>query len=936
MKRKKLLSLIFLSLVMCICCVLGFTMKPTTASADTTPKYTVTFSYTNNKIVSNVGNNSTTKYRSGTNVTSASVLDNDGSNMTFRIYAYGTDSSGTKIMSNGGWIGSSTVNISFNSTYTDHTITVKDSSGKEIKKVTKATSIQLTGLTHGSTYNVSYLGFGLGTGSATLMTRYELTATFSFKVDLQNPTISGASTTMYDVMSNQPITITGNDVGSGVEFIYKKRYDDDSYTKLVGSSTKIYLDNGPGLYQFYAQDYSGRTSAVYYAYYDGIAPVGAVYNSSGTQITSSHYNGAFSYNATDEGFGINYCQYKTPGTSSWQTYSRGSTIAATAANGLYTFRTHDLLGNTSEETTLYLDTVDPTGKVYANSTLLSSGGKTSASSLYYSASDTGGLAACYVKVPGSSSYVEYVNGSSLTTSGQYSFYCVDLAGNTSSTYTVLMDHDAPILSCDEGEFGSTLNTGFTIRATDAHSGFTLYYKMPNSTSYVSASSSSVFFPVTNADGIYYFYAVDALGNRTATYTITLSVALPAVTISTVSNSNAKYISWTGSNYTVTLNGNAYTKGTHITTEGNYTVVVTDNTTGRSNTFTFTIDHYYKYEKTIAPTCTAQGYSIYKCISCGLTKSTDYVPALGHDYKATTHPPTCTAQGYTVYVCKVCDYTYTGDIVPAKGHSYNRETISPTCTSQGYTVSTCTACGYSYTSDYVSALGHNYVATSFGATCTEKGGMQYVCARCGDNYIVYTSSALGHSFYEERVIETCETDGYLNHICTECGYSYKTDEVKAYGHEYETSLLYHATCEHDGEREFRCKNCGKYSIKIVPSHGHEYGITEEVLENGTKRIYKCETCGDEYVQYVGDQYQMVSNYVEYLFDEYSPYMVTVFLITAGVWSIAMGIAIILAYRNEDKLKARKMVINYVIGLVTIFAILVAAPYLVRGIAYLVAH
>ena len=82
--------------------------------------------------------------------------------------------------------------------------------------------------------------------------------------------------------------------------------------------------------------------------------------------------------------------------------------------------------------------------------------------------------------------------------------------------------------------------------------------------------------------------------------------------------------------------------------------------------------------------------------------------------------------------------------------------------------------------------------------------------------------------------------------------------------------------------------------------------------------------------------MISNYVEYLFDEYAPYMVTIFLVTAGVWSLAMGIAAIIAYRNEDKLKARKMVVNYLIGLVVIFAILVAAPYLVRGVAYLVAH
>ena len=49
---------------------------------------------------------------------------------------------------------------------------------------------------------------------------------------------------------------------------------------------------------------------------------------------------------------------------------------------------------------------------------------------------------------------------------------------------------------------------------------------------------------------------------------------------------------------------------------------------------------------------------------------------------------------------------------------------------------------------------------------------------------------------------------------------------------------------------------------------------------------------------------------------------------------MGIMIIIAHRNEEKEKAKRMLVNYLIGLVVIFGILVAAPYLVRGIAVLV--
>lgn len=102
-----------------------------------------------------------------------------------------------------------------------------------------------------------------------------------------------------------------------------------------------------------------------------------------------------------------------------------------------------------------------------------------------------------------------------------------------------------------------------------------------------------------------------------------------------------------------------------------------------------------------------------------------------------------------------------------------------------------------------------------------------------------------------------------------------------------------------------------------------------------RTYSCSICGHSYTQDLGDQYEEVSNYVEYLFRQYAPYMWWVFLAVAGVWSIAMGIAIIVANKNEDKQKAKKMLVNYVIGLVVIAAILIACPYLVRGIAALIA-
>ena len=938
MRIKKRLKIIGLLLVVLIACLVGvFSINaPTTAEAATTKKFNVQFDYVNNKIVSTLGNHTTTKYRSGNNVTSASVLNHVGKSMTFRIYMYGDDYSGTATLNDGGYFNSTTANISLSSTYTDHTITIKNSSGTQIHKATATTSTTVTGLANGQTYSVEILCFGIGTGT-TIMTRYETTATFTFTVDTTAPTLSGASTTKYDVMSNEPVKVTGSDTGSGVKYIYKKGPNDDSYyiDSIYGTGT-VYLDDPPGMYEFYVMDNAYNTSPIYYVYYDAVAPIGTIYNSSGTAITATHYNDAFYYKATDEGFGVSYHQYKTPGASSWSNYTAGTTIAKTATNGTYTFRTIDLLGNVSEEVSIYLDTVAPTGKVYANSAVLSSGGKTNASSIYYTATDTGGIAACYVKAPGSSSYVEYDNSAAITVSGSYSFYSVDHAGNQSSVYTVLMDHDAPVLSCDETEFSDTIGSGFTVRCSDALSGFTFYYKMPNQSTYSSTTSSAVFFPVTLSDGKYYFYAVDALGNTSATVWVELSVDVPSATITKSDTDNKVKATWGDSNVEATLNGIDYVSGTWVSEEGDYTLTLTNTTTGRTAKYTFTIGHYYKCTGTVAPTCTEQGYSIYECISCDSSYYSDFIPANGHTYNETKFNPTCTEQGYTIYVCSVCDYTYIGNYVPAKGHSYEREIVEPTCIERGYTVSTCKDCGYSYTSDYVSPLGHNYVSTDFDATCTEKGGTHYVCTRCGDEYTIYTASELGHHYYTELVEPSCEEEGYIMHQCTECEYEYKTDIKNALGHSYVTWVSSVPDCHHDGSRVHKCQTCGNEYYKTIPCKGHSYAITDAETENGTKRTYACETCGDEYVQYLGDQYVMVSNFVDDLIEQYAPYMFMIFLATAGVWSVAMGVAIILAYKAEDRQKSKRMVKNYCIGLIVIFAILVACPYLVKGIAYLVAH
>lgn len=185
------------------------------------------------------------------------------------------------------------------------------------------------------------------------------------------------------------------------------------------------------------------------------------------------------------------------------------------------------------------------------------------------------------------------------------------------------------------------------------------------------------------------------------------------------------------------------------------------------------------------------------------------------------------------------------------------------------------------------------------------------------------------------IGRCKLYGREVYACNKCGDRYETDGSYPKGHNYVVTILKEPTCTEEGIRLSTCEDCGDSYETTIAANGHNYGIAEvETSKGKTTRIYTCDTCGATYKQELGDQYEAVSNYVEYLFLQYQPYMWWVFLAAAGVWSIVIGVMIAIAQKHEDKEKSKKMLINYVIGLVVIAVILVACPFLMRGIAALI--
>lgn len=115
-------------------------------------------------------------------------------------------------------------------------------------------------------------------------------------------------------------------------------------------------------------------------------------------------------------------------------------------------------------------------------------------------------------------------------------------------------------------------------------------------------------------------------------------------------------------------------------------------------------HKWKKEKTVAPTCTEQGYTLYKCeynpfgIGCTATKKDDYVPALDHNMSDwIVVEATCTTAGEKYKVCqrsgcnhKVVEEGY-AEAHPALDHDFEgAEWVieAPTCTTPGQRYQVC--------------------------------------------------------------------------------------------------------------------------------------------------------------------------------------------------------------------------------------------------------
>jgi hypothetical protein len=228
-----------------------------------------------------------------------------------------------------------------------------------------------------------------------------------------------------------------------------------------------------------------------------------------------------------------------------------------------------------------------------------------------------------------------------------------------------------------------------------------------------------------------------------------------------------------------------------------------------------------------PTLLTEGYTVYKCTICGVTKQDDFTPILSRalpaasvtvpEYKGGDTLPASVVDGISedaILYHSVVKYhvlasfydvtdnkpMYTGDSF-VDGNVYQVNLMWYPAVHLDF----------SFTPDCV--------FTANGKTTTEENRLGEIVR----TYFTYTAGAstpaCSHDWINDTAKETaatCEVAGWMPVICADCGdpgVGYETPEL---GHDWDLgSVTTTPTLEKEGEKTFTCKNCGDTYVESLP-------------------------------------------------------------------------------------------------------------------------
>jgi hypothetical protein len=198
----------------------------------------------------------------------------------------------------------------------------------------------------------------------------------------------------------------------------------------------------------------------------------------------------------------------------------------------------------------------------------------------------------------------------------------------------------------------------------------------------------------------------------------------------------------------------------------------------------------KQENVVPATCTTDGSydEVVRCTEDNEIISTKHhvIPATGHKFVDTVVAPTCTAQGYTLHKCSVCGEETKDAYTDALGHEYGEWVIDTPATenTEGSKHRDCVRGDDTQTAvipklTHVHTPGAAVRENEVPATCTTDGSYDEVVRCTKDNEIISTKHhvipALGHDWkVKEVVAPTYESEGYTLEECANCHETRKTN------------------------------------------------------------------------------------------------------------------------------------------------------------------
>ncbi len=259
------------------------------------------------------------------------------------------------------------------------------------------------------------------------------------------------------------------------------------------------------------------------------------------------------------------------------------------------------------------------------------------------------------------------------------------------------------------------------------------------------------------------------------------------------------------------------------------------------------------EKTVAATCTRDGYTAKICVDCGeeLSGSRVVLPALGHSLSEVEgKEATCSSDGYTAHKkCSRCDYAEGYAVLKAE-HTYEYvDGKAATCTEDGYSAhKKCSVCGFTLHKTEIKAAHKFYFVSGKNATCTEDGYSAHEkCSVCGfeENKEIIPA---GHTFADVKGKNaTCTENGCSDYKkCTVCGVETDKNIIPA-SHSFIAISGKSATCREDGYSAYeKCEICGFEQGKTIEKARHTFVEVEAKDATCTTSGYtaheQCSECG----------------------------------------------------------------------------------------------